>query len=263
MKIGIIGAFGFDTLDTGGQPVKTRALYCGLAERYGHEKIEFVETMGWRRKPLRVLKHFFKVANNCECLIMLPAENGLGVFAILLTLFKKNRRIFYDVVGGWLPTYIERKKWISKLLQKFNGIWVETDQMKKDLENQGLTNVVVIPNFKDLAILKENEINYHYEYPLPVCTFSRINKGKGIEDAIDAVNIINQKYGKIIYKLDIYGAIGEEYVDEFEKIRNNFPEYISYKGIIPADKSVETVKQYFLLVISYKILHRRNSWYID
>lgn len=30
MKIGVIGAFGFDTLDTGGQPVKTRALYYGL-----------------------------------------------------------------------------------------------------------------------------------------------------------------------------------------------------------------------------------------
>lgn len=49
MKIGIIGAFGFDTLDTGGQPVKTRALYHGLTERYGRQNIEFVETMGWKK----------------------------------------------------------------------------------------------------------------------------------------------------------------------------------------------------------------------
>lgn len=248
MKIGVIGAFGFDTLDTGGQPVKTRALYYGLTERYGYEKLEFVETMGWRKKPLKVLKQFLKVANNCERLIMLPAENGLGVFAILLVLYKRNRKIFYDVIGGWLPTYIERKKWIGKLLRQFDGIWVETNQMKKDLENQGLTNVVTIPNFKNLDILKENEIHYNREYPLPVCTFSRINKGKGIEDAITVVTMINQKYGKVIYKLDIYGAIGEEYVDEFTKIRNSFPEYISYKGIVPADRSVETVKKYFLLL---------------
>lgn len=248
MKIGIIGAFGFDTLDTGGQPVKTRALYHGLTERYGRQNIEFVETMGWKKKPLKVLKHFFEVANKCDCLIMLPAENGLGVFVTLLMLYKNNRKIYYDVIGGWLPTFIERKKRICKLLQQFNGIWVETAQMQKDLEALGLNNVTIIPNFKDLNILKENEMNYNYEYPLPVCTFSRINKGKGIEDAINAVTAINQKYGKIIYKLDIYGAIGEEYVDEFKKMRSNFPEYISYKGIVPADKSVETVKQYFLLL---------------
>ena len=125
---------------------------------------------------------------------------------------------------------------------------MKNKKLKKDLENQGLTNVVTIPNFKNLDILKENEIHYNREYPLPVCTFSRINKGKGIEDAITVVTMINQKYGKVIYKLDIYGAIGEEYVDEFTKIRNSFPEYISYKGIVPADRSVETVKKYFLLL---------------
>lgn len=248
MKIGIIGAFGFDAMDTGGQPVKTRALYKGLTERYGHEKLEFVETMGWRKKPLKVFKRFLKVVNSCDCLIMLPAENGLSVFSILLVLYKKNRKIFYDVIGGWLPTYIGRKRWLCKLLQQFNGIWVETDQMKRDLENQGLTNITIIPNFKNLDILKENEIYYNYEYPLPVCTFSRINKGKGIEDAIATVSMINQKYGKTIYKLDIYGAIGGEYADEFTKIRNNFPEYISYKGIVQPEMSVEIVKKYFLLL---------------
>ena len=75
---------------------------------------------------------------------------------------------------------------------------------------------------------------------------------KGIEDAIQVVRKINEEYNKIIYELDIYGPIDEEYKDRFTTIVNNAPEYIQYKGCIDSKKSVNTLKNYYLLLFPTK-----------
>ena len=48
-KIGIIGAFGFKTMDMGGQPVKTRSLKATLEKYYGNEQVVCVETYEWKK----------------------------------------------------------------------------------------------------------------------------------------------------------------------------------------------------------------------
>ena len=40
--------------------------------------------------------------------------------------------------------------------------------------------------------------------PLPLCTFSRVMKEKGIEDAVYAVRTVNEHFGRTVYTLDIY-----------------------------------------------------------
>lgn len=252
MKICVIGAFGFEMLDktTGGQPVKTRQLYYTLADHYGKENISYIETYGWKSHPLKMIFSVFREAKKCEALIMLPAHHGVQVFSRLLVYCKKKFgvRIFYDVIGGWLPEITVEDNTLSSKLMKFDGIWVETSSMKNSLVKQGFSNVTVIPNFKKLVCIKPEQFPKEYAEPYKVCTFSRVMKEKGIEDAIKAVIEINNRIGKNIFVLDIYGPVDKSYSNCFENAKMYFPNYINYCGICEPERSVDVLKNYSALL---------------
>ena len=123
------------------------------------------------------------------------------------------------------------------------------NSMKRNLELQGFTNVTVVPNFRKMKILTPDELEYSQEYPLQMCTFSRVMKEKGIETAVDVVNNINSKLGYAAIKLDIYGPIEEADREWFEHLIQKFTENISYKGCVKPDESCEVLRQYFALLV--------------
>lgn len=61
-------------------------------------------------------------------------------------------------------------------------------------------------------------------------------KEKGIEDAVNAVEEINKKYGETIFTLDIYGQIDSMQTEWFELLQSRFSKDISYKGLVPLIK---------------------------
>ena len=73
-------------------------------------------------------------------------------------------------------------------------------------------------------------------------------KEKGIEDAVNAVKTVNEKAGRVVYSLDIYGQIDGGQTEWFESLKASFPEYIRYGGLVPFDKSVEVLKDYYALL---------------
>jgi glycosyltransferase involved in cell wall biosynthesis len=120
--------------------------------------------------------------------------------------------------------------------------------MKNALEAQEFKNIFVMPNCKNIDILKTEDLIYASETPLKVCTFSRVIKEKGIEDAIAAVHSANEKIGKTAYHLDIYGEVGELQYEWFRSIENNFGTRIVYKGFVEPNTSVAVLKNYFALL---------------
>ena len=249
-KICIIGALEFKTMSTGGQPVKTRELYHALCEKYGEKHIEYVDTYGWKKKPLGMFMEINKKATENDVLIMLPAHNGVKIFSRLLFYYKKKKRkkIFYDVIGGWLPEKLKDNPFLRKYLKEFDGIWVETSSMKKSMENLGLNNIVVIPNFKSLEIVDIKNECKQYKEPFKFCTFSRVTEKKGIEDAVNAINYVNNTLKRIACRLDIYGQIDDDYKEKFEELIHQNSNCVEYKGIVEPDKSTETLKNYFALL---------------
>ena len=155
-------------------------------------------------------------------------------------------RIYHDVIGGNLDQYVCENVEFKKYLNSFEVNLVETKSMEEKLTLLGISNCEVMPNFKRLNIvnLKHEEIKKPYKF----CVFSRVMKEKGVENAIKAVEQINCKRGKKICELDIFGQIDEGYKEKFKVIISNSSEAISYKGMIPYDKSVETIKDYFALL---------------
>lgn len=249
-KVGVCGHFDGDKPTSSGQIIKTRIFTEELIRQFGKNQVMTVDSSGGAKAMLRMLKESWNLFKNCENIIFLPAYKGLRVFAPAYTFYNKffHRKIHYVVIGGWLNSFIDKHKWVAGELSQFTGIYVETTTMKKALEKRGFKNVVVMPNFKNLEILKPEELLYTIEQPYKICTFSRVMREKGIEDAIAAVKAVNEKAGHVVYRLDIYGQVDEKFKEKFRKIQKLFPDYVKYKGMIPYDKSVEVLKNYFVLL---------------
>ena len=94
----------------------------------------------------------------------------------------------------------------------------------------------------------QEDLVYSSGEPYKLCTFSRVMKEKGIEDAVNAVKAVNTEAGRTIYTLDIYGQIDSGQAQWFENLQTTFPDYINYRGIVDYDKSVDVLKNYFILL---------------
>lgn len=248
-KVCVIGHFGFGKTLLNGQTVKANNLIEGI-EQYSFMQICKIDSHGWIKHPCRLLRQIQKAFAACDCVVMLPAHNGVRVFAPVLLRYKKKygKKIFYDVIGGWLPEFVKERKALQKTLKSFDGIWVETQTMKGKLIEQGFENVTVVPNFKKLTPLTEDQLVYSQGTPYRLCTFSRVMKEKGIEDAVNAVKAVNETLGKTAYTLDIYGQVDGNEKQWFEDLQKTFPEYIRYAGMVPSDQSVAVLKDYFALL---------------
>ena len=249
-KAAVIGHFGFGKEYLDGQTVKTKIVAQELTDRFGKEQISCIDTHGGIKATPKILLKCIAVLAKHKNAVVLPAQNGVRIILPWLCALNRifRRKLHYAVIGGWLATYLEGKKGLVRTLKKLDGIYVETTSMKEALEKLGFENIVVMPNCKKLDVLSESGLVYPKGEPYKLCTFSRVMKEKGIEDAVNAVKTVNEKLGRTVYTLDIYGQVDGGQTEWFEKLRESFPEYVTYGGLVPFDKSVEVLKNYFALV---------------
>lgn len=250
-RVAVIGHFAFGKECLDGQTVKTKIVTDELYKQLGSDEVLKLDTAGGKGTLLKAPFQCLKALKTAKNVIIFPAHNGLRVYAPLLSVFRKffkNRKLHYVVIGGWLPEFLQKRKRLAKQLKRFDGIYVETNTMKNALEKQGFTNIFVMPNCKDLKILKPEELVYPTGEPYKLCTFSRVMKEKGIEDAVNAVKVINEEVGRTVYTLDIYGQVDSSQTQWFKNLQTTFPNYIEYKGVVDYDKSVEVLKNHFALL---------------
>lgn len=250
-KVSVLGHFGGGETLLNGQTVKTKIITEELQRRFGREQVLKIDTHGGWKTLVKAPFQTISALKNSRNILIFPAQNGLRIYAPLLSFFGhffKGRKLHYIVIGGWLPQFLTKRKGLAKALKNFDGIYVETNTMKRALEKQGFTNIVVMPNCKDLKILKPEELVYPTVEPYKLCTFSRVMKEKGIEDAVNAVKEVNEAVGRTVYMLDIYGQIDSTQTQWFENLQTMFPDYINYKGVVDYDKSVDVLKNYFALL---------------
>lgn len=247
----IIGHFAFGKERFNGQTVKTKIVTEELTRQLGDAEVLKIDTYGGKITILKAPFHSLKALKRSQNVIIFPAHNGVRVYVPLLSFFKrffKDRKLHYVVIGGWLPQFLNNHKSLVKKLKRFDGIYVETSTMKRALEDYGFTNVIVMPNCKNLKILKPEELVYPESLPYKLCTFSRVTKKKGIEDAVNAVKQINEEMGKAVYTLDIYGQVDTGQSQWFDDLKASFPSYLNYCGVVNYDKSVDVLKDYFALL---------------
>lgn len=250
-KVSILGHFGKGVNLLNGQTVKTKIITEELQNQLGQDQVLKIDTHGGWKTLLKAPFQVFRALKNSTNVLIFPARNGLRVYAPLLFFqrhFFKKRKIHYVVIGGWLPEFLKERKRLSRILKKYDGIYVETHTMKSALKAKGFENVYVMPNCKKLTVLSENELVYPSGVPYKLCTFSRVMKEKGIEDAVNAVVSVNTDLGVQAFSLDIYGQVDGAQIEWFESLKKKFPSYIRYGGLVPFDKSVDVLKDYFALL---------------
>lgn len=250
-SIGIWGQFGGDGhVLADGQAVRTTIIYQELQARYGTENILMVNTHNWKKKPFSFLASSIKLIAQSRNILFLPADNGFKVFAPILVLcnllFRRN--LIYIVIGGFLPDLLKKHRSYLWIVKRMKRLYVQTESLKKDLKELGITEVKILSNLKRLNTVLPTEININNDDHISLCVFSRLIKEKGVEDAIAAVKLVNSKLGGTYISLDMFGVIPDSYKDRFYSLVADNKDFVTYKGILKYDQTVETLRYYFALL---------------
>lgn len=245
--VGIIGHFGGKKVFLDGQTIKTKILYEELRNATDWELFK-VDTYYKKERPLGLLLRTLRCLFMTRDVIILLSGNGMKLYFPLLFFFSKHfhTRVYHDVIGGNLDSYVRDNPKFKAYLNSFQANWVETEGLKNRLTALDVTNCSVIPNFKRLQIT--GEVRKPFSEPYCFCMFSRVMKEKGVETAIDAIQKLNEEAGRIVCRLDIYGRVDDAYRSAFEEKLHMAEASVRYCGTVPYDQSVQTIASYFALL---------------
>lgn len=248
--IAVIGrvADGVQLLD--GQTVKTKVLRDELQRSFPEQKLICVDVYQYRRRFLSILWQTLQAFMKCEHIFVLLSRNGRTFLFPVLTGLNRifHKRLYHDVIGGALPKEAQERPALAKQLRRFEVNWVEFQGMKEELAKAGVTNVEVLPNFKRLNILSEEEIQQKDEEPFVFVMFSRILKEKGMEEAAKAITNVNSRFGRQRAVLSIYGPVEPSYEKEFEQLLNHYQDCVKYMGCVSYDESVRVLCGSYMLL---------------
>ena len=249
-KVSVIGLFCTGKNVSDGQSVKTRIVTEELEKAFGAENVERIDTYGWKKNPLKLFGASVRSVFSSRNVIFMTDEGGIKIFPWLLlgaNVFGKCR-LHYVVIGGWLVHFLERHAVFAAFLKRFDSIFAETTGMRDGLESLGFQNVTLLPNCKNLTPLTAEQLAADQGEPSRFCTFSRVMKEKGIEDAVNAVKFVNDHFGRRVCELDIYGAVDPNETDWFQALSDRFGPGIRYCGIVPYTQTTQVLKNYFALL---------------
>lgn len=249
-KISVIGHFGFGLNLLNGQTIKTKIVTEELERIFGKECVSRYDTHGGLAFVLRMPFVIYLMLSSSKNIIIMPGDKGLLMIMPIIAFFNLffRRRVFYVVIGGWLPSFLHKWHFISFLLKRIDGIFVETKSLKLIMEQFGYDNIKLMPNCKRLSALENVPYCDDFRTHLSLCFFSRIMKEKGVEDAVRAVAMANEKIGYDAFSLDIYGEIWMGQEKWFENLMSENSSNIRYKGCVNYYDSVSTLKDYFALL---------------
>ena len=242
-KVGICGFLDRKAVGENGQTMRTLTVCQQIEKNYGEDAVYKISSHIWKKHPLKFFLQIVKMAASCENVIMFPDWKGvqviLPIFYCLRPIFRN--KLFYNVIGAWLPDLLSKRKWLAKMIGKLDAVFVETATLQKALAEQNVTNTKLFVNFKQLQAITPDAIEKRTE-PFKMCFFSRVHPQKGIEDAIWAVSELT--HAGYPCEFDIYGPVDAQYTERFQQICDNLPENIRYRGAVDGFRSVETLNGY-------------------
>lgn len=229
----------------GGETLKNKILYEYLKE----QKIKFnlVDFEKYKKNKITILfKCIFSIINpfTNKILISKASFSSYYFFKLCYYLNFFNKKIYYMVIGGTFPKFLEEKTFNIKYYKNIEKIYVESLKMKEKMLSMGLKQTKYLPNFKKFEIKDRSKKNI--EIPLKGVFFARITKEKGTEMIFEILQKINKEEVKI--EVDFYGPIAEEYEKEFEK-NISLISSAAYKGILnPEEKIYDILSKYDLML---------------
>lgn len=249
-KIGVWGQYGDGGPIADGQAVRTTITTQELIKKYGESEVCILNTNAWKKHPIKFFFDTINLLKKCENVIILPADNGLRIVVPIYNIFNKifKRKLIYIVIGGFLPTFLKKNPSYVKMLNKYEVLFVQTPNLKRDLSELGLEHIEMMTNFKLQSIRKLEDVQINTNDCVKLCVLSRLTKDKGIEDAIEAVKLANSLLDGSKVHLDLYGIVPEYYQEDFDEIVKKNDEIVTYKGVANYNQTATVLKSYFAML---------------
>lgn len=245
-----------DAVVCDGQICKTRTIYHACCRQLGEQNVGWMDIQMSAKNLLHFIPSMIKAFRSRNIILLFSDHALLFLLPLFALLFGggRDRRIHLITVGSSLPEFMEKHSIVRCLLSRLYAIYAQTNGMDSALQSMNLkVKIVYFPNFKPISVLEEREYTQDPFPPFPLCTFSRIVKGKGIGEAVEAIARVNEKArnktGHAVFTLDLYGKVGSGEEQWFVELMKKYgSEEISYKGVVPYNETVEVLKNYFMLI---------------
>jgi len=245
----------------GGAVSKAHVLKEWLEEHLKDDvELKVIDTTWWKYRPwvlLSIIVEYLKA--KCVIVLVFP-KSGMRLAQIfsILKLFKKDVFTIYVEVGAMLPLMIKKNPNLKTLLDVYDLVAVETRMSERVLRKILGNKIVRLVNFRKFdidfidrckkvrkAVNRGNDFRFVY--------FSRVVPEKGVELAIEGVKRVRELVDDVNITLDIYGPIPAYYRNRFLKLIEK-EDYITYRGVIVADKEVYNVLcKYDVMLLPSKI----------
>ena len=229
-----------------GVTIKSRVLEEFLLNQEGIT-LYSVDTDNYKRDFFPIILKLVFGIRKCDKIVICSSSPGAAKLLSFLRKIKCKKEIYYFVAGGVIGDKIRDHVYDIRNYACLTHIFVESEKLKKQLNNLSLNNVSQLNNFRYIKKFKNNYKNTN-EYKFVF--FARVNKQKGVEECIRVVQDINKKT-KHHVTLDIYGQCTSEYLEELQKM---FDENIHYKGAVTPNnkREYEVLSEYDVLLFPTK-----------
>lgn len=244
-KICVVGRFNRDHA-CDGQTIKTIEVVEELVKKYGEKNVRQTCYAKIRDNKPKLLMALLRSFASSEKVIVAANSTGVGNLLKACTLINKlfRRKLYFMLVGAALHEEMDQNPAALSILKQCEGIFLETETLRRDVAERGLDNLYIVPNFKKLRRFGLDEQPREFTGPYPLIYMSRIVGLKGVTEMIRELKRINEK--EVKFTLDMYGLVWPDYEEEFDAIKAELPEYIRYHGICDAWKTTEVMNGYFL-----------------
>ena len=248
-KIGIIGKFGANQNMYDGQTVKTKNL-ANLLQNTGRVEIFKIDTCYFRKRNVKLMLDTLKGMLLCKHIFLMVSVNGMRFYLPFLYWLNKiaRRHIYHYIIGSELLEMVREDPGLVRYLNALSVNWFEYESGTRFLESSGVKNVHTLSNFKLLTPVPA-PTEYQDEAGIyRFCTFSRVMEEKGITEAIEAVRSINEKMGRVVAVLDIYGPVEACYEKKLDELLAENSNCAAYRGVVDSQSSVDVLKDYYALL---------------
>ncbi|MDF7806158.1 glycosyltransferase [Pontiellaceae bacterium B12219] len=223
-----VGALNLGRPATAGAMAKNQHLFRFFKERF--KSIRVIDAIDLRKRPLlsgRILIEIFR-SDRTRPIIFSSSAKSTCLLVRMLMFLNVKRNVYFWVLGGDLAESVKRGDCAVRQLAYFNRVLVEGNSMRVALESEGLTNVHVVPNFREVGALPETPKHSNKKR---FVFLSRITREKGVDLIFKSVRQLNVTLSSDRFSVDLYGVIDPSYEEEFRTQLSDF-DNVAYRRFL-------------------------------
>lgn len=246
----VIGWINYGKVADCGETMKNQLMIQRLTELGVHCRI--IDIKGWRKRPWVFLQLAWDlVAHKGDTILFASsAANTYPMMKIMYRIGWKQKTVHW-VIGGLFGERVQNGFFDKKVVRIIDHTLVESPLMKEQLDDCGIRDVRVVPNFKpityypDIAWKKVLESGRRTRFVY----LSRIIPEKGCDYIIDAARALDAQGLQDKYEIDFYGKIDEEYKPRFMQSLSGLAN-VRYSGFLNLRENAgyDTLSRYDMML---------------